>query len=98
MAQWTAGAVHDPAKVLSDLAVTLAVGGDCLADLAVLRAEPGVPGRVASESGSSRRRRPGRESPRGVDAIAHHQRGGAAGGPWPVAAPRTPSTAWTGRW
>jgi hypothetical protein len=47
-------AVHDPAKVLSDLAVTLAVGGDCLADVAVLRAEPGVYGRVASDPTVSR--------------------------------------------
>jgi len=31
-------AVHDPAKVLLDLAVALALGGDCLADIAVLRA------------------------------------------------------------
>ena len=30
-------AVHDPAKVLSDLAVTLPLGGDCLADLALVR-------------------------------------------------------------
>ncbi len=30
-------AVHDPAKVLLDLAVATAVGGDCLADIAVLR-------------------------------------------------------------
>jgi hypothetical protein len=35
-------AVHDPAKVLCDLAVTLGLGGDCLADVALLRAEPGV--------------------------------------------------------
>jgi len=28
-------AVHDPAKVLIDLAVTLALGGDCLADISV---------------------------------------------------------------
>ena len=41
-------AVHDPAKVLLDMAVTLALGGDCLADIAVLRAEPGVYGPVAS--------------------------------------------------
>jgi transposase len=34
-------AVHDPAKVLLDLAVTLALGGDCLADIAVLREQPG---------------------------------------------------------
>ena len=35
-------AIHDPAKVVTDLAVTLALGGDCMADVAVLRAEPGV--------------------------------------------------------
>ena len=41
-------AVHDPAKVLLDLAVSLALGGDCLADIAVLREQPGRlrPGRV----------------------------------------------------
>lgn len=35
-------AVHDPGKVVVDLAVALAIGGDCLADIAVLRAEPGL--------------------------------------------------------
>ena len=33
-------AVHDPGKIILDLAMTLAVGGDCLADVALLRAEP----------------------------------------------------------
>lgn len=47
-------AVHDPAKVLLDLAVTLGLGGDCLADIALLRAEPGVYGRVASDPTVSR--------------------------------------------
>ncbi len=47
-------AVHDPAKVLLDLAVAIAVGGDCLADIAVLRGEPGVFGRVASDPTVSR--------------------------------------------
>ncbi len=47
-------AVHDPGKVLLDLAVSLALGGDCLADIAVLRAEPGVYGRVASDPTVSR--------------------------------------------
>ena len=47
-------AVHDPAKVLTDLAVTLAVGGDCLADVAVLRAEPGLYGLIASDPTVSR--------------------------------------------
>ena len=43
-------AVHDPAKVVLDLAVTLALGGDCLADIALLRAEPGVYGPVGLRS------------------------------------------------
>ena len=47
-------AVHDPAKVVLDLAVTLTLGGDCLADVAVLRAEPGVYGPVASDPTVSR--------------------------------------------
>jgi hypothetical protein len=55
LAPWRAPtAVHDPAKVLLDLAVTLAVGGDCLADIAVLRAEPGLFGLVASDPTVSR--------------------------------------------
>jgi hypothetical protein len=47
-------AVHDPAKVILDLAVTLALGGDCLADVALLRSEPGLYGRVASDATVSR--------------------------------------------
>lgn len=48
------GAVHDPGKVLLDLAIGLVLGGDCLADIAVLRAEPAVFGRVASDPTVSR--------------------------------------------
>ncbi len=47
-------AVHDPAKVLLDLALTLATGGDCLADIALLRGQPGVFGPVASDPTVSR--------------------------------------------
>ena len=47
-------AVHDPAKVLLDVAVSLAVGGDCLADIAVLRGAPAIFGRVASDPTVSR--------------------------------------------
>lgn len=45
---------HDPGKILLDLAVSLAVGGDCLADLAQLRAAPEVFGSVASDPTVSR--------------------------------------------
>ena len=47
-------AVHDPAKVVLDLAVTLALGGDCLAYIALLRGEPGLYGPVASDATVSR--------------------------------------------
>lgn len=47
-------AVHDPGKIVCDLAVSLALGGDCLADVAMLRAEPGVYGPVASDPTVSR--------------------------------------------
>ncbi len=45
---------HDPGKIVLDLAVALAVGGDCLADIGVLRAEPGVFGAVPSDPTVSR--------------------------------------------
>jgi len=45
---------HDPGKILVDLALSLAVGGDCLADVAVLRDQPGVFGAVASDPTVSR--------------------------------------------
>ena len=47
-------AVHDPGKIIADLAVALALGGDCLADIAVLRAQPELAGPVASDPVVSR--------------------------------------------
>ncbi len=47
-------AVHDPAKIVCDLAVSLAVGGDCLADIATLREAPPVFGLMASDPTVSR--------------------------------------------
>ena len=40
---------HDPGVVLTQLAVMLADGGDCLADIAVLRRQPDLFGVVASD-------------------------------------------------
>jgi hypothetical protein len=45
---------HDPAKIVLDLAVAVALGGDCLADVAVLRGAPDVFGLVASDPTVSR--------------------------------------------
>jgi Transposase DDE domain group 1 len=39
---------HDPGVVLRDLMVSIAEGGDCLADLGALREQPELFGRVAS--------------------------------------------------
>ncbi|MER5556723.1 IS1380 family transposase [Streptomyces sp. NPDC002793] len=47
-------AVHDPGKVLLDVALAVASGGDCLADVGMLRAEPTVFGPVASDPTVSR--------------------------------------------
>jgi len=49
LARWRAPrAVHDPGKIVTDLVVALALGGDCLADVAALRAQPELAGPVAS--------------------------------------------------
>jgi hypothetical protein len=45
---------HDPGRVLLDVALTLADGGDCLSDLSVLRDQPSLFGTVASTPTASR--------------------------------------------
>jgi Transposase DDE domain group 1 len=47
-------AVHDPGKIIADLAVAVALGGDCLADVAMLRAQPELYAPVASDPVVSR--------------------------------------------
>jgi hypothetical protein len=55
LARWRAPrAVHDPGKIVTDLVMALALGGDCLADVAVLRAQPQLFGPVASDPVVSR--------------------------------------------
>jgi hypothetical protein len=55
LARWRAPrAVHDPGKVVADLAAAVALGGDCLADIAVLREQPQLAGPVASDPVVSR--------------------------------------------
>jgi len=55
LARWRAPrAVHDPGKIVADLAAALALGGDCLADIAVLREQPALAGPVASDPVVSR--------------------------------------------
>jgi hypothetical protein len=47
-------ATHDPGKVVADLAIAVALGGDAACDIAVMRAQPGVFGPVASDPTVSR--------------------------------------------
>src|SRR5690242_4734027 len=55
LARWRAPrAVHDPGKIVADLAAAVALGGDCLADIAVLREQPALAGPVASDPVISR--------------------------------------------
>ena len=98
LARWRAPrAVHDPGKIVADLAAAVALGGDCLADIAVLREQPELAGPVASDPVVSRlvsqlagdlpralkaiRVRPGRGPGRGPGALAGDAAPGAGGGP-----------------
>jgi hypothetical protein len=55
LSRWRAPrAVHDPGKIVADLAAAVALGGDCLADIAVLREQPELVGPVASDPVVSR--------------------------------------------
>ena len=56
-----ARSVHDPGKTVLDLAVTIALGDDCLADAALVRAQSALFGTVASDPHDQPAdRRPGR--------------------------------------
>ena len=55
LARWRAPrAVHEPGKIIADLVLALALGGNCLADIAVLRSQPELAGPVASDPVVSR--------------------------------------------
>jgi hypothetical protein len=55
LARWRAPrTVHDPGKVIADLAAAVAPGGECLAGIAVLREQPELAGPVASDPVVSR--------------------------------------------
>jgi hypothetical protein len=86
-------AVHDPGKVVLDLALTLALGGDCLADIALLRAEPGVYGPVASDPTVSRTVDAlAADAPAALTAI-NSARAGARAAVWALAGEHAPDSA-----
>ena len=65
-----ARAAHGPGKIITDLTVAMAVGGDCLADVAMLRAQPELFGPVASDPVVSRLvTRLAADAPRALKAI-----------------------------
>jgi hypothetical protein len=83
-------AVHDPGKILTDLAVAVALGGDCLADAAVLRAQPQLCGPVASDPVISRLVSAlAAEGPRALRAI-RRARAAARERAWALAGERAP--------
>ena len=91
------GSVHDPGKIILDLAVCVALGGRCLSDLSLLRREKEVFGPVASDPTVSRL----------AGALADHVEAAEAGpagrcgigcGPWPERTPPRLVSRQTGRW
>ena len=83
-------AVHDPAKVLTDLALSLVLGGDALCDAALLRAEPGLYGLVGSEATISRTIATlAEDADKALRAIAT-ARAAARGVAWDLAGERSP--------
>ena len=91
------GSVHDPGKIILDLAVCVALGGRCLSDLSLLRYEKEVFGPVASDPTVSRL----------VGTLADHVEAAEAGpagrcgsgcGTWPASTHRPPVSRQTGCW
>ena len=81
---------HDPGKIVLDLAVALAVGGDCLADIGALRAKPAVFGAVASDPTVSRLISAlAADGPKAVAALAA-ARAAARKTAWALAGDRSP--------
>jgi hypothetical protein len=83
-------AVHDPGKIVADLAVALALGGDCLADLAVLRASPELFGPIASDPTVSRLVKTLAEAGPGALRAIRKARAAARARAWTLAGERAP--------
>jgi hypothetical protein len=87
-----ARAVHGPGKIITDLAVALALGGDCLADVAMVRAQPELFGPVASDPVVFRLvARLAADAPRALKAI-RSARAAARARAWELAGGAAPGT------
>ena len=91
LVRWRAPrAVHDPGKIVADLAAAVALGGDCLADIAVLRDQPELSGPVASDPVVSRLVSPlAGDAPRALKAI-RAARAAARERAWALAGQKAP--------
>lgn len=88
---WRAArSIHDPGKTVLDLALAIALGGDCLADAALVRAQPELFGVVASDPTISRLIDALGEDPRAAIAAIRQARAAARAAVWqqhcPIAA------------
>lgn len=83
-------AVHDPGKIVLDLAIAVALGGDCLADIGMLRAEPAVFGAVASDPTVSRTITTLAQNAPKVVAALRHARAAARAVAWERAGQHAP--------
>jgi hypothetical protein len=93
LARWRRSrAAHDPGKAVLDLAVAVALGGGCLADVGVLRAEPELFGPVASDPVISRLVTAlAGDAPRALKAI-RRARAGARERAWALAGNAAPGS------
>lgn len=89
---------HDPGKVITDLALSLAMGGDCLADVDRLRSQPGVFGPVASDPTVSRMMKAlsGQQAAQALKAV-NSARAAARAHAWALAGERSPAHGATAR-
>lgn len=85
---WRAArSIHDPGKTVLDLAMAIALGGDCLADVALVRAQPELFGMVASDPTISRLIDALGEEPTAAIAAIRRARAAARGAVWKVSCP-----------
>ena len=92
--------VHDPGKVMADLAVCVALGGRCLSDLSLLRCGKEVFGPVASDPTVCRLVGTLADHVEAVEAAEAGPTGrcGSGRGTWPASTHRPPVSRQTGRW
>ena len=86
---------HDPAKVILDLATSLALGGDACSDAALLRAEPELYGPVASDPTISRTLAALAADIDHVERAVASARAAARAHVWKLAGPHAPNHAAT---